>query len=66
MSDGTKLAPEGKIWRCHACGKESRTRFGFVDDGGPRGLDYLPDGSRVADPGWDESCMMNAVLVDQP
>lgn len=62
--DGTVLAPEGKVWRCSACGKESRTRYGFVEGDGLRGLDYLPDGSRVADRGWDASCMLNAVLVD--
>ena len=32
-------------------------------DGTTRGGDYMPDGSRVADAGWDESCMMNAHLV---
>lgn len=62
--DGTDLAPEGKIWRCAACGKQSRTRFGFVAGNGQRGSDRLPDGSRVADPGWDASCMLNAALVD--
>ncbi len=59
---GTDLAPEGKVWVCRACGKTSRTQFGFVDDGTSRGGDYLPDGSRVAVPGWDESCMLNAEL----
>lgn len=59
---GTDLTPEGQIWICSACGKKSRTQFGFVDDGTPRGSDVTPDGARVADRGWDESCMMNAVL----
>lgn len=59
---GTDLAPPGQVWRCAACGKRSRTRYGFVDDGTTRGSDYLPDGTRVADPGWDESCMLNARL----
>lgn len=63
MFDGTVLAPSGMVWRCAACGKRSQTRYGFVDDGTPRGGDYLPDGTRVADSGWDESCMMHAVLV---
>lgn len=62
--EGTKLAPEGKVWRCAACGKQSRTRYGFVDGNGTRGSDYLPDGTRVADQGWDASCMLNAVLID--
>jgi hypothetical protein len=59
---GTTLAPAGQVWVCGACGKTSRTRFGFVDDGTTRGSDYLPDGSRVAAAGWDEACVMNAVL----
>jgi len=63
MTKGTTLAPDGQIWRCHACGKRSRTRYGFVDDGTGRGCDRLSDGSPVADPGWDESCMLNAVLT---
>lgn len=62
---GTDLAPAGKVWRCLACGKRSRTRFGFIDDGTSRGGDHLPDGTRVAEPGWDESCMLNAELVDE-
>jgi hypothetical protein len=64
-SEGKALAPEGKVWRCKACGKESRTRYGFVEGEGGRGSRYLPDGSRVSSPGWDESCMLNAVLVDR-
>lgn len=63
MTPGTTLAPTGQVWVCGACGKRSRTRYGFVDDGTLRGGDYLPDGSRVADSGWDESCMLNASLV---
>lgn len=52
MSEGTRLAPEGYEWVCQACGKKSRTKFGFDDH----------DNS-VADYGWDESCMLNAALV---
>ena len=59
---GTDLAPPGKLWVCGACGKKSRTRYGFIDNGTPNGGDFLPDGTRVADKGWDESCMMNAML----
>ncbi len=64
MSSGTDLAPDGKVWRCGACGKLSRTQYGFVDDGTERGGDFTPDGNRVASPSWDESCMMNARLID--
>lgn len=28
-SEGTELAPEGKLWVCLACGKTSKTRYGF-------------------------------------
>lgn len=61
-SDGTVVCPDDQIWVCCRCGKRSRTRYGFIDDGSSRGGDHLPDGSRVAQPGWDESCTMNAVL----
>jgi len=40
-------APEGQIFVCHACGKTSPTLYDI-------------DGA--ADRGWDESCMMNAIL----
>ena len=46
------VAPEGKIWRCGACGKTAQHRYG----------DY--EGFKASF-GWDESCMLNAVLVDQ-
>lgn len=65
ISEGTQLAPHGKVWRCQMCGRKSRTKYGFVDDGTPRGGDFMPDGTRVADRGWDESCMLNAVLVEE-
>lgn len=63
--DGTTVAPPGKVWVCRRCGKLSRTRYGFIDDGSPRGADRFPDGTRVASPGWDESCMQNAELRDE-
>lgn len=44
---GNKLAPPGKVWRCQACGKRSRDRYGY---------------QRI-DHGYDVSCMLNAVLV---
>lgn len=48
---GTDLAPEGQVYVCGACGKTSYTQYGFDEN----------DQSQ-ADSGWDESCMMNAVL----
>lgn len=41
-----KESPEGQIFVCGACGKTSRTR--------------MPTRSSAV--GWDESCMLNAVL----
>lgn len=55
MSAGTKVAEEGTVWVCAACGKTSRTQFGFN-----------ANNEHVADLGWDESCMMNAVLCKSP
>ena len=50
------VAPDGMIFVCMACGKSSTTRYGFTgDDPGPY--------KSTADPGWDESCMMNASLI---
>ena len=56
------IAPVGTVYVCAACGKTSKTAYGFLSDGTPRGADRMPDGSRVADPGWDESCMLHAIL----
>jgi hypothetical protein len=42
---------DGQIYVCGACGKTSPTRYGFDERE-----------RHVADPGWDESCMLNAVL----
>ena len=44
-----KTADEGNLWVCQACGKTSKDRYGF-------------DG---ADPGWDESCMLNSMEVQK-
>ena len=52
LPPGTELAPRGKVWVCQACGKRSRTRYGFD-----------AEKNRVCDHGWDESCMMNAELI---
>lgn len=57
------LAPEGCIYVCGACGKTSRNRAGFIDDGSKRGADEDEhEHGRLAQGGWDESCMLNAVL----
>lgn len=45
----TNIAPKGAIWVCGACGKTARDNYG--------------EGEHTA--GWDESCMMNAVLCDE-
>jgi len=62
-SEGTEPATEGKMWVCTACGKTSRTRYGFLANGErvfPTTM--MRSGKRVSMMGWDESCMMNAVL----
>jgi hypothetical protein len=51
---GNKRAPDGQVYACGACGKVSRWRYGFDDKG-----------RNDATPGWDESCMMHAVLVSE-
>lgn len=46
-----QTAPEGQVFVCGACGKRSRDRYG----------------NNPIDRGWDESCMLHAVLCyDQP
>ena len=62
MSEGMTPCSDAHTWVCGACGKTSRTRYGFVDGGTKMGSNHMPDGSPVASPGWDESCMMHAVL----
>lgn len=42
-----RIAPEGAIWVCAACGKTHKDRYGMEGEGSK---------------GWDESCMLNAVL----
>jgi hypothetical protein len=51
MRPGTEFAPEGTIYVCLACGKTSKTRYGFDEQN-----------KRTSMPGWDESCMMNCDL----
>ena len=45
-----RFAPDDAIWVCGACGKTATNRYGIV---GPHTH------------GWDESCMLNAVLCDR-
>ena len=49
--DGTTPVTPPNRWVCACCGKTSPTRYGFDENN-----------KNVADPGWDESCMLNAVL----
>lgn len=42
-----RMAPEGFIWVCAACGKTAQDRYGL---------------NGIHSRGWDESCMLNAVL----
>lgn len=49
--EGITHAPDGQVWVCGACGKTSRTRYGW---------DHTQ--RSVASPGWDASCMTWAVL----
>lgn len=45
-----RIAPDDGIWVCAACGKTAVDRYGME---GPHSH------------GWDESCMLNAVLCDR-
>lgn len=44
-----QIAGEGEIFVCSACGKRSKDLYG----------------NQAIDSGWDESCMLNAVLCDE-
>lgn len=48
MGRTLERAPAGTVFVCGACGKTARKRWGQVE----------------RTPGWDESCSMNAVLVN--
>jgi len=52
---GTTPAPQGQIWVCAICGKRARTRYGFDEH----------QKSTALDAGWDESCMLHAVLCHE-
>ena len=43
----SRFAPEGAIWVCAACGKTHKDQYGMEGE---------------SSHGWDESCMLNAVL----
>lgn len=45
-----RIAPEGAIWVCGACGKTARDSYGI-------------EGAHS--PGWDESCALNAILCHE-
>ena len=45
-----RYASAGKIWQCTACGKLAKDRYGL-------------DGFHS--PGWNEACMLNAVLIEE-
>ena len=49
-------APEGQIYVCSACGKTSRSNWGWDPETGKH--DNISDG-------WDSSCMTHAVLVSE-
>jgi hypothetical protein len=48
--DYDALCDEPNRWVCGACGKTSRSQSGWHES------------ERVADYGWDESCMLKAIL----
>ncbi len=45
-----EVAPEGKAYVCPCCGKVSRDQYGY----------------KAHSYGWDESCMLNCRLTDDP
>lgn len=47
MTSTSRIAPIDAIWVCSACGKTHTDRYGIDGEGSH---------------GWDESCMLNAVL----
>jgi hypothetical protein len=44
------IAPDGQVFVCNACGKESPDHYGTAGD------------AALRSPGWDESCVLHAVL----
>jgi hypothetical protein len=49
---GTIPCSEDETWICMACGKKSRTKYGFDENN-----------ISCCDHGWDVSCAMNAELI---
>ena len=52
--DINKEAPEGYIYVCAACGKQSPTRSG-----------WNKDNKYVAERGWDSSCFLHSVIQEK-
>ena len=50
MTECNRIAPKGSTWVCAACGKVARDQYGM-------------EGAHSY--GWDESCMLNAVLTEE-
>lgn len=44
-----KIAPEGKVYVCLACGKTSKDKYGDIE----------------ASYGWDISCILNSKMFDK-
>lgn len=44
-----KVAPDGQVFVCHACGKRSKDEYGYQE------INY----------GWDESCTLNCAIYDE-
>ena len=54
MSEGTDITPEGFIWMCGVCGKLSLSCYGFDSQN-----------KNCAEGWYDESCMLNAYLMEE-
>lgn len=46
---GNRVAPDGFVYVCMACGKRSRDKYG----------------DQPLSRGWDESCMLNAECIEE-
>jgi hypothetical protein len=52
MSSTTRIAPEGKVWVCLACGKTSKDSYGI-------------ESPKETSKGWDASCLVSCQLFDK-
>jgi len=52
MDEENRIAPEGKVWVCCACGKTSKDSYG---------IKFPKETSR----GWDASCVLNCQLFNK-